>query len=296
MIQSIQTPNLKPVSFKNDENRQPENRQQSSDVSFGDDYYYQRPSHPIKNAFLAITDDLIGLVGLNAALWWIQSFVNGKILVGKINKHFTKNIKDKEQLWNLAHEMKNEKGGLNNLNIVPTNTPGEAFYTHEKNAVVVGKDSFSSLFHEVGHAVEENSTKAFKWLQRRRGNYTALALLLYTLMSQSQKSKNYYDDENTGLISKMKRSLSKSEVLIPLLAFSPELITEAKASQEGLKFLKGKVGKSSPLYKNVRSSYLTCFSTYLFIPVSIMLMDALRNGVHNKRVKSQQEKYQRMYY
>ncbi|MDD3437443.1 MAG: hypothetical protein PHC64_09865 [Candidatus Gastranaerophilales bacterium] len=66
------------------------------------------------------------------------------------------------------------------------------------------------------------------------------------------------------------------------MAFSPELITEAKASLEGIKFLK-KTNISKAALHNIKMSYLTCFATYLFIPVSIMLIDAVRNSANKAR-------------
>ena len=112
---------------------------------------------------------------------------------------------------------------------------------------------------------------------------TWLALGLYTLMAQ--RPKNPYEDKSPGPIAKVKNFLTKNDYVIPLLAFSPELITEFKASQYGLKFLKSKVKDGAidkALFNKIKKSYITCFSTYLFIPVSIMLVDALRNSVNKK--------------
>jgi len=254
--------------------------------SFG--YEEQSPTHPVKKLALTLANDAFGLVGINLILWKIQDLVNGKILVGKINKHFTKNITNHGQLANLAQEMKNDKYKLDKVEmfIGEAGTEGQAFFEHERNIVVVGKELTSTLFHELGHAVIENKTKIMKTLQRGRNNYTWISLALYTMISQ--RPKNNYEDKGQGPIAKAKNFLAKNEYIIPLLAFSPELITEARASQIGIKFLaekvkEGKLEKS--ILKNIKKSYLTCFSTYLFIPVSIMLIDALRNSV-NKKVKN----------
>lgn len=233
----------------------------------------------IKHGVAALTDDMMSFVGVNTALWIMQDFVNGKILVGKINKHFTKDIKDNGKLYNLAREMqtKNELDGKVNIF---AGKDGEAFFSHKDKAVVVGKDSFSSLFHELGHATIENKSGIMKNLQRFRGNYTILSLALYGLLSSNKDGNN-----------------TKSDALIPLLAFSPELITEAKASHIGLKFLKEKVKTGEiekSLFKKIRNSYITCFSTYLFIPVSIILIDAIRNSVRKERMRHKMEKMNRM--
>lgn len=261
------------------QNKNCSNSQSPSKVSFGYQQQYQSP-HPIRDFILTMTDDVIGLAGFNTALWAIQKFVNNDILIGKINQHFTKNITNKEQLELLARIMRREnhldgKGGNPFVDIIKNAPLGRAYYSPEYNHVVVGKDKFSALFHELGHACEENNTKLLKLLQGGRGHYTELSLILYTLLAQRQKSNN-------------NGSLNKSDAIIPLLAFSPELITEGAASLKGLNFLKTKIGEgadkiSKATYKNISRSYATCFMTYLFIPVSIILLDLLRNGANNAR-------------
>lgn len=236
----------------------------------------------IKDSFLTVTDDVVSLVGLNVALVWLQNFVNGKLLVGKINKHVTDKITPEERakLPALADEMLEKHGLKNKVGIDYHGKLGEAFYTHDGNFIRVGSNQHSSLFHEIGHAVEENNTRLFKWLQRGRGNYSILALGLYALLSGRQQQF----DGNYSIGS----SLTKTDVAIPLLAFAPELITEAKASMTGLKFLKEKLKTgaiSESLYKNTKRSYLACFGTYLFIPLSIIIMDALRSGANKVREK-----------
>ena len=295
MINSVNLYNFQP--YKKADNNGNKPIQPQTTVPFGRGQS-QGILGSIKDTFLTITDGALGVVGLNAALWWVQGFVNGKLLVGKINKHFTDKItpEEKVKLPSLAQEMLEKHGlheGAKKVNIFE-GQPGQAFYTHvgdpkielPPNSIVVGKNQHSSLFHEIGHAVEENNTSIFKKLQRGRGNYTVLALALYALLS----GRKQQDDGNYSIGS----SLSKSDVAIPLLAFAPELATEAKASIEGLKFLKGKIGKESSLYKNIRKSYLTCFATYLFIPLSIIIMDALRSGankVHEKHQARQNQYY-----
>lgn len=268
-------------------------------VSFGDYYYYQDESvlDKVRNGFLAITSSALGLVGFNAALWFIQEKVNNGLLIGKINKHYTDKIKDDNLLKNMAGEML-EKHGLANTVSASLGTDGEAYYTAIGNKIVIGKDKASALFHEIGHAVIENNTKILKKLQNFRGNYTFLALALYALMPQhrTQNYDMYGRRKKEGLFEKIKNLITNPTVIVPLAAFSPELITEAKASKIGLKFLKEKVKSGAiekSLYKNIKKSYLACFSTYLFIPVSIIIMDALQNSVdkYRQRRRIRQEQY-----
>lgn len=233
----------------------------------------QSPLSRLKHSIVRLTDDVVGLVGFNAALWWLQNVVSGKILVGKINKHFTKDLPN-NKLINLAEDMLEKEKGLNNLDVEITGKSGEAYYSHvadgelPANRVRVGHDSVSSLFHEIGHAKIENKSFLMKNLQRFRGHYTPLSLALYALLSGNKKDGQRHD------------------WVIPLLAFSPELITEGMASHHGLKFLKEKVKLKQlerPVFNKIRNSYLTCFGTYLFVPVSIILLDAIRNGAQKER-------------
>lgn len=279
MIQSVNAGNPNYLASNANNKKCPKFAKSNLKVSFGD-YEKQSPFQPVKDAIVTLTDGVLGLVGFNAALWYIQSFVNGNILSGKINQYFTKNIpsEDKANFIKLAEEM-NKK--VPNVRMITDAQNGQAFFDHAENLVVVGKDQHSALFHEFGHAIEENSTKIFKWLQRNRGHYTFLALALYTLLAQREKPYDVYEDDNKSFGKKIKNFFSRSDAIVPILAFSPELITEAKASLEGLKFLKGKV--SDVAYKNISKSYLTCFSTYLFIPLSIILLDSIRNEANKIR-------------
>lgn len=257
-------------------------------LSFG---YGEQDNSLFDNArygFASITNSLLGLVGFNAALWWIQSKVNGDILVGKINKHYTDKIHNDEKLTKLADDMLDFHKLKGKVETV-VGPDGEAYYSALGNRIVTGRDKASALFHEIGHAVIENKTTFLKFLQDHRGSYTVIALALYALMSQNKKqSYNPYEEQNEGFGSKVKNFLSRSTLLVPLLAFSPELITEAMASKKGLDFLKGKVEK--PLYNNIKNSYRACFATYLFIPVSIILMELLQSGIEKEVQKHRYKK------
>lgn len=288
MIASVNLSNIRPINDSAENKKYSAPNQLHKNIPFGYGEQPQSSFQNLKDRVVMLTNDAVGIVGMNAVLWWMQKFVNGKILVGKINKHFTKDIKDINKLDYLANEMLYKHGLLEKVErfIGPN---GKAFFDHSKNIIVTGKDQYSSLFHEIGHAIQENNTVLLKKLQRFRGHYTILSLALYALMSQRPKRDN--GDQSIG------SKISKSDVIVPLLAFSPELITEAKASQEGLKFLKQKLNSGvieKSLYKNIKKSYITCFSTYLFIPVSIILIDMLRNSANNaqrKRIMRQNEFY-----
>lgn len=246
-------------------------------------------SENLKSLAATITEGTMGFFGANAVLWFIQNQVNSKFLVNTINKRFTKKLDNyKSEMMTLKNTMyqKNDLG-KNNLRLF-WGAPGEAYYSHIDNKIVIGKGEISSLFHEMGHAVIENNTKLMKNLQRFRGHYSELALGLYLLtntLAPKKKQEDTNNEENSSLTDKIKNIVSKNKAIIPLLAYSPELITEYKASKIGLNFLKSEnVHKTAPkLYKLIKKSYITCFSTYLFIPVSLMLLNAAQKGVEKMK-------------
>lgn len=292
MINSVKFGNLN--SPNNFSAKKTENDSQCKNLSFGNYAQEDYESHPIRDLFLTLTGDAVGLVGFNTVLWGIQDFVNSKLLVGKINKHFTSKIsaEDDKKIVEAAKAMI-EKVEPNNKDAfsceISNKTQGKAFYTDRGNFVHVSSDQKSSLFHEIGHAMEENNTKIFKWLQRGRGNYAILSLGLYAILSQTRK--NQQDNQHKSFLSK----LLSPTVVVPMLAFSPELITEAKASITGVRFLEKnqKTFKMSDnLIKNIKRSYLACFGTYLFIPVSIILMEHLQ---HSAQRALQQRKMRQHY-
>lgn len=288
MINSVNFPNLNQTSvFDNKFSAKNKQKNQAAEnIHFGD-YYYQdyTPAHPLKNALLSLTDGVLNLFLFNTALWWIQEKVNGKILIGKINKHYTDKIHNEPQLTQLASKML-EENGLDKTVKREIGRDGEAYFTALDNKIVTGADKSSALFHEIGHSIIENKTTLLKGLQNFRGKYTFISLALYALMSQGQKNnQDVFGNERQGFFTKARNFISRSTLLVPLLAFSPELITEAKASKIGIDFLKkqkdtGKI--SEEMLKNIKNSYKACFSTYLFIPVSIIMMELLTSGIEKE--------------
>ena len=113
--------------------------QPQSSVNFGNQSGSDGILGSIKDSFLTFTDDAVGAVGFDAALAWLQNLVSGKLLVGKINKHFTDKITPEEQsnLRSLADEMLEQHGLKDKVAIHTNGTKGEAFYTHQGNFIKV---------------------------------------------------------------------------------------------------------------------------------------------------------------
>jgi len=200
-----------------------------------------------------------------------------------------------EQITNIGLKMLQDKGlmqnpvkqiadggtiytdGLKKLNLIIENNGNNAFFDHINKQIRVSKNTLLSLPHEIGHAVQENSTVVYKALQRFRGNYTILALLLYGL--GRNKSTNKKGKET--FIGKAQNALYKYNLLVPLLAFSPELITEFKASKIGIDYLK-QIKAPKNILKAAKKHYAIAFCTYLALPAfavidNLILKKAFKN-------------------
>lgn len=185
-------------------------------------------------------------------------------LISYLDKH--KNIAPKEILDTSAKMLK-EKGLLNKIKIYILDDKKEAYYTHKGNYIKIHKDKLLALPHEIGHGIVENKTTVLKYLQRFRGRYAAIALALYAL--GRSKPDNPFSEEEQSTFAKMQNFLHKYRILIPMIAFSPELITEFAASKYGLDGLKKYA--SPALQKAARKHYIAAFCTYLAFPVFAML-------------------------
>ena len=197
---------------------------------------------------------------------------------------FEENIK--KEVWK---NTKTSKGKLNAISIKSTGE--EAFFTHLDNEITVTKKTLISLPHEIGHAVQEHSTNLLKRLQRSRGRYAKLALILYGL--GREKPSNGDKQSLWGLAQNL---LHKYNVLIPLIAFTPELITEFAASKIGIDYIKTyiknlktnatknakSIANSEQILKTAKKHYAVAFCTYLALP----LFAVLDNFIFKKALKN----------
>lgn len=227
----------------------------------------------------------LGLVVREAMKTW-----SNKLFTNYFSKHPDV---DKNELLKISTNMLkdkiNESKGSNfkNIKYEIAEAGQDAFFDHFNNRIKVTKDTLISMPHEIGHAVQEHSTKFFKMLQRNRGNYTFLALLLYGLGRNKPTNKK----GKQTLWTKFQNILYKYNILVPILAFSPELITEFKASKIGIDYLKQNVKNienklkqnvsnkqlgtqltnSKNILKAAKKHYAVAFCTYLALPVFAML-------------------------
>src|SRR5574344_1787124 len=109
-------------------------------VNFGNQNPYEDDSfeqqhaparHAVRNFVKAITGSVISIIGFNLGLYLLQDIVSSKLLVGKINKHFTDKISDNLKLAKFADEMRS-KLKINDVKFYQGKI-GEAFYTRNGN-------------------------------------------------------------------------------------------------------------------------------------------------------------------
>lgn len=200
---------------------------------------------------------------------------------------------NKALVVDIANNMKADKTkkinnvGIKNLRIFIESAGQNAYFDPCNNVIRVTKDTLISLPHEIGHAVEEHGSKVFKFLQRNRGNATILALVLYGLGRSKPTNKK---GEQTP-VRKIQNTLYKFNALVPLIAFSPELITEFKASKIGVDYIKKytknvetqlkqnsankaliqKLTDAKAILKAAKKHYAIAFCTYLALPVFAMM-------------------------
>lgn len=254
------------------------------------------PLQQLTYSTVALAENLYGTLGFGFGLMYLRQFVNGKLLIGNIYKHYTNKIKDNDLMAKLALKMRKENG-LESKVPIYTGAAGEAYFSSSGGfqKIVVGNDSFSALFHELGHAIIENKTKILKSFQKNRNldAYGAITLYMllesakYTNRTKKSAQNNSLDDIQTKTIDFF---IKYSEIL-PILIYSPELVSELGATGYGLKFLKkevkeGSIGKN--IFKNIRNSYAAAFATYLFIPLSLILMSAVNRATYNKKLSQKQ--------
>lgn len=197
-----------------------------------------------------------------------------------------------EVVDDLAEAWQPKQGSSSKLGSVIINKQGQdAFFAPDKNFIKVTKDTIISLPHEIGHAVEEHSTNFLKKLQRSRGKYAALALILYGLGREKPANS-----QNQSFIGKVQNVLYKYNLLVPFIAFLPELVTEFAASKIGIDYIKEhieklktnvtknaqSITKSENILKVAKKHYAIAFCTYLSLP----LFAVLDNYIFKKATKN----------
>lgn len=172
-------------------------------------------------------------------------------------------------------------------------TKGNSCYAFFDKTIYTSKNSRLSLFHEMGHALNDNKSYIPKFLQKYRNlyNYIASPCAIFAIaLSSPQNVKNNKqnnhnnENNNSNILTKLKNSFVKFSPLILFLSFMPEVLEEGIASLKGQKFAKNVLDKD--IFKKVKRSNLLGFSTYLLraiiFSLSLWITLKLKNMLQDK--------------
>ncbi len=166
-----------------------------------------------------------------------------------------------------------------------------AAFEPKSNRVYIGeKGLYSSVFHEIGHAMNYNSSKFMKFMQKARiltpYNVPVLGLGLFAA-SLFHRVKPESANEPKSLWEKTKDFVKNNAGKITFATFLPMLIEEAAASVKGIKVAKKYLNPAqvSKLTKN----YLTAFSSYgltaVALGAAVGLGNMIAQGIQEKANK-----------
>lgn len=136
----------------------------------------------------------------------------------------------------------------------------------------------TSVFHEIGHAINFNSSKFWRGMQKARLPFMLIAMTLPTIAlfkrkkAEGEEPKNIFDKATTFI----KENVGK----LTTLAFVPIVAEELKASARGNKLAKGLL--KPDLYKRVVKSNRLGAATYIAAAIASGVGAYLANKVRDK--------------
>ncbi len=153
-----------------------------------------------------------------------------------------------------------------------------AFYAMQSKKLVLPAKGLSLAgFHEMGHALNANSSKIGKILQKSRAiSALGLPIMLIALL----KTKKAPDEEPKGALDKTTTFIKNNAGKLTFATFLPVLLEEGLASMKGNKIAKSAL--SPELAKKVAKSNALGFSTYLALATLSGLGVWLANKVKDK--------------
>jgi hypothetical protein len=136
-----------------------------------------------------------------------------------------------------------------------------AFYLPETNVAATAKKKSDLIYHEIGHAMNANSSKFAKFAQSAARRIPALVLpitMLTALCHTNLKPKNNEEkSKTTKVLDYIKNNAGK----LTFFSFVPMIMEEALASARGIKFVgkefgTGRAAKIGALYTVALGSYI----------------------------------------
>lgn len=161
-----------------------------------------------------------------------------------------------------------------------------AFFIPKMNKIKMNdKSLYSSVFHEIGHALNFNSSKSMKFIQNIRTISTislpviGISSLFLRLFHNKKQSENKTKWEKT------KDFISNHSGKILFLTFSPILIEEGVASIKGIKLAKPYLSRLQ--HKQHIKNLSLALGSYLLIPV--VFASATNIGIFAKNKITKQD-------
>lgn len=168
---------------------------------------------------------------------------------------------------------------------------GNAAFVNKNNTAYIGeKGAYSSVFHELGHALNHNSSKLMKFMQQARTltpyNVPVVGLGLFAASLFHTVKPESKDHPKSGW-EKTKDFVKNNAGKITFATFLPTLIEEAAASVKGIKMAK-KYLKPEQL-KQLAKNYTGAYSTYAIAAVALSAAVGLGNMIANRVQKSEKQ-------
>lgn len=161
-----------------------------------------------------------------------------------------------------------------------------AFYLPENKMIMINFDKLGmSSFHEMGHAVNHNCSKFWKYLQKTRQPLLALAgIMSVTALfkrpkAEGEQPKNAFDRATTFI----KNNVGK----LVTLCFVPIIAEELKATQRGNKMAKAVMPKEmfAQVKKLNKLGAITYITSVLAIGIGAFATTKVRDAIaHPKQV------------
>lgn len=218
--------------------------------------------------FLKSKHDTVGIEDSSQATKAIYENFKSNKLLNKINEFCIKHGAKESDLYNQL------VGKLGSQIELGTN----ACYLPNVNIVITpDKHLQTSVFHEIGHAMNGNGSVLTKALQKCRplAKFVPIAVLAISLLNKTPKNTdNVKENKSQNIFKKAANGIKNHAGLISGLVMTPMLLEEGLASLRGQKLAKSLVndGKlSKELFKRIKLTNLGGFTSYALALITAVI-------------------------
>lgn len=147
-----------------------------------------------------------------------------------------------------------------------------AFFQTSNECIVHSKNLYTSVYHELGHAMNANGNWLTKGLQRARGLTPLGASIVAPFalgVALFHKVDNTKPKEQKGIVEKSLDFVANNAATITAASYVPMLAEDGLASIRGLKAVKPHLGKNMTL--KLAKNYTVAFGTYAIAAIGVSL-------------------------